>query len=413
VLVGYQDNGSSNNGVSYVLDLSLEALKSIAGVAKEAGVESNVIDVVTQGECDFLSGLVAGSYYYSSATGFLSASVGDYEVGVAKSATNLLMLERITKVNPELMKFIDIMVAKPEFPSFLHANQFDIWKTREVKTTSGTFTVPANTYFLGIACIGSGANGNSATNAGGGGGGLAATVLKVAPGEQISYTISSGIAQCLTMKGNPATGVTAGTASGGQWNRTGGTSNTSVGGGGGLGGNGGPAGAGSYGGGGGGRWLVVSWDPGSSRGYNGGGGIGGDGSSNSSDPAGGGFSGHAVANGSVGGLAGQVSNLATLASKPLGLIVQSDWNLDTIVETNNDYTGLTGGKWGQGGCNNTVGGFGGGGGNGGFGGGGNGKGGTNNGGFGGGGSASGSGGYGGGGGYNNGAGGAAVVVFIY
>jgi hypothetical protein len=413
VLIGYQD--STNYATSYVLDLSTETLQKIAGIAKEAGVESNVIDVVTSGEVDFLSGLVAGSYYYSSATGALNASIGDYEVGVAKSATNLKMNGIISRVNPELISFVDKMVAVPEFPSFLQAKHFDIWKTREVKTTSGTFTVPAGIYMLGVVAIGAGANGNSGSGSGGGGGGLAAKVLKVIPGQQISYTISGGITSIptLEMTANPASGTTAGTATGGYWNRAGGTGSASAGGGGGLGGNGGPAGSGSYGGGGGGRWLVVSWDPGTSRGYNGGGGIGGDGSNNASDPAGGGFSGHAVANGTVGGLAGQVSNLATLASKPLGLIVTADWNLDTIVEINNDYTGQTGGKWGQGGCNNTAGGFGGGGGSGGFGGGGNGKGGTNAGGFGGGGSTSGSGGFGGGGGYNNGVGGAAVVVFIY
>jgi hypothetical protein len=291
VLIGYQDNGSSNNGVSYVLDLSTETLKSIAGIAKEAGVESNVIDVVTQGECDFLSGLTPGSYYYSSATGFLSASVGDYEVGVAKSATNLLMLERITKVNADLLKYFDDLFSVKATPSHARALQYGIWTTREVKTSSGTFTVPAGVYYLGIACVGKGGNGGVAVGSpravtGGGGGGLAFSLKKVTPGEIIAYTISGNSATCLGATGNPGgngsgstsntAGGVGGTATGGDYNYTGGAgggaSITVSGdistGGGGAGGGAGGYGAGNYlnvrCGGGGGRVFpdFPSWAPG-------------------------------------------------------------------------------------------------------------------------------------------------------
>jgi len=221
VLIGYQDNGSSNNGVSYVLDLSTETLKSIAGVAKEAGVESNVIDVVTQGECDFLSGLVAGSYYYSSATGFLSASVGDYEVGVAKSATNLKMNSVIPKVDADKIKFLERLIAASKTPSIDQAFTYDFWKTREVKTSSGTFTVPSNVYAIGIFCLGAGVNGTS-TN-GGAGGGLAMKIKRVNPGDSIPYTISSGIATCDGMTANAGSSITGGTASGGMYNFSGGS----------------------------------------------------------------------------------------------------------------------------------------------------------------------------------------------
>jgi hypothetical protein len=231
VLVGYQDNGSSNNGVSYVLDLSLEALKSIAGVAKEAGVESNVIDVVTQGECDFLSGLTPGSYYYSSGTGFLSASVGDYEVGVAKSATNLKLNAVIPKVDAEKVKFIDRLVANSMTPSIEQALLYDFWKTREVKTTSGTFTVPSNVYAVGIFCLGKGADGRfSASAYGGAGGGLAMKIKRVTPGDTIPYTISGGIATCDGMTANPGVGWTGGAATGGMYNFSGGNINVSLGG---------------------------------------------------------------------------------------------------------------------------------------------------------------------------------------
>jgi hypothetical protein len=246
---------------------------------------------VTQGECDFLSGLTPGSYYYSSATGFLSVSVGDYEVGVAKSATNLLMLERIAKVNKEFVEYLDTLFAAKATPSYTKASFFDFWKTREIKTTSGTFTVPAGVYYLGIACVGKGGNGAPSNNgvtqvnwaAGGGGGGLSFSVLKVVPGQQIPYTISAGVAQAGGMIANPgsnatwnvATGSAGGTASGGDYNYTGGDGGSSsgtsyaFGGGGGAGGGAGgtatsSSGYMSHGGGGGGRAFPdnTSWTPG-------------------------------------------------------------------------------------------------------------------------------------------------------
>jgi hypothetical protein len=353
VLVGYQDNGSSNNGVSYVLDLSTETLKSIAGIAKEAGVESNVIDVVTQGECDFLSGLTPGSYYYSSATGFLSASVGDYEVGVAKSTTNLQMdaeapidgrqyarknagwelisvsgvdltytvasgktvtagrvVELVSggvrnveftngvpggvvlgvaktsqtagqsvavaigpvitttglsvgseyyilnggtvststntgvkvgfgKSSTELVfrfeitdaqRYKSMLSTNTRTPSLESALEYDFWKTREVKTSSGTFTVPAGVTMIGIFCLGKGAD-SSSGNAGAGGG-LSMKTKSVQPGDTISYTISAGIATCDGMTANPASGQTGGSASGGAYNFTGGSVTGQCGGGG-------------------------------------------------------------------------------------------------------------------------------------------------------------------------------------
>lgn len=290
VLIGYQD--STNYATSYVLDLSTETLQKIAGIAKEAGVEGNVIDVVTSGECDFLSGLVAGSYYYSSATGALSASIGDYEVGVAKSATNLLMLAEVIKVNAELVNYIDTLYASKSTPSYVKASQFNIWTTREIKTTSGTFTVPAGVYYVGIACVGKGGNGAPSHNgttqrnwaAGGGGGGLSFSLRKVVPGQQIQYSISAGISSCAPMIANPGVNATwdvpsgglGGTAQGGDYNYTGGSGGTvnssayAFGGGGGAGGGAGgnatvSGGYFAFSGGGGGRAFPdnTAWTPGS------------------------------------------------------------------------------------------------------------------------------------------------------
>jgi hypothetical protein len=278
VLVGYQNNGSSNNGVSYVLDLSTETLKSIAGIAKEAGVESNVIDVVTQGECDFLSGLTPGSYYYSSDTGFLSASVADYEIGVAKSATNLKMNGAIVLLNKTWLEKIESLVASGKTPSFYEALQYNVWNTRSVFTGTGTFTVPSGVYFLGIACIGKGGNGHT-DGAGGGGGGVALKVKKVFPGQTIAYTLSAGgVASCDGMVANPGTNASStssaagGSASGGTYNYAGGWSGYNFGGGGG-GAGGGVGGQGrastQYGGGGGAGFIRIMWSEALGSGYGG------------------------------------------------------------------------------------------------------------------------------------------------
>jgi len=181
--------------------------------------------------------LTPGSYYYSSGTGFLSASVGDYEVGVAKSATNLLLNAVIPKVDEEKIAFIDRLVANSMTPSIEQALLYDFWKTREVKTSSGTFTVPSNVYAVGIFCLGAGANGSP--NRGGAGGGLSMKIKAVTPGQTIPYTISAGIATCDSMIANPASTVTGGTASGGMFNFSGGSVYNASGrnGGGGCGGN--------------------------------------------------------------------------------------------------------------------------------------------------------------------------------
>jgi len=300
------------------------------------------------------------------------------------------------------------LIAKPQFPSYNQAAQYGFWNTREVKTTTGSFTVPAGVTMIGIICIGKGANGTK--TAGGGGGGLAAKVRACTPGEVISYTIGTS-AVCESMTATGGSGTTAGTGSGGQWNRAGGTATTS-GGGGGVGGNGGYGGGGF-------RWAVVSWDTGGSSGSDSGsisgtsgGGIGGNGAITG---GGGGFCGDAF-----GTYGGQVSNLAWLANQPLGLIVTSDWDKSSIVNPG-VTNGADNGAWGCGGGKNGYGGFGGGGGygdGGGFGGGGG-----NNGygGFGGGGGNSGgptgaAGGIGGGGARGTttpGTGGSAAVVFVY
>jgi hypothetical protein len=265
VLVG--STGNSSYGQSYVLDLSTETLQKIAGIAKEAGVENNVIDIVTTGECDFFSGLVAGSYYYSSATGALSATIGDYEVGVAKSATNLLTNATIQQVNKEWIAKRDVLFAAKKTPSIIQANTYDVWNTREVRTTSGNFTVPAGIYYLGIAAIGQGGSGRTAQMFSGAGGGVALKVKKVKPGDVIPYTISTSASVDGMIAGPGDDGVTStgngGTATGGDYNYTGGIGQGSrYAGGGGAGGAAGGYGYGnaSSGGAGGGGFRRLMWN---------------------------------------------------------------------------------------------------------------------------------------------------------
>lgn len=454
VLAGYQD--STNYCTSYVIDLSTETLKTIAGIVKEAGVEGNLIDVVTEGECDFLSGLTPGSYYYSSATGALSASTGDYEVGVAKSSTNFKINRDVPKVDKEKIAFIDRLIAATKTPSIEQALLYDFWKTREVKTSSGTFTVPSNVYAIGIFCLGAGANGNSyGVSIGGGGGGLSMKIKRVNPGDTIPYTISSGIATCDGMTANPAVTRTGGTASGGMYNFSGGTCDANYGrSGGGCGGNctlGSPSGYNMFGGGSMGHWGQTSFATPTDNGtadYDARGGMGmwytqqvkdSTPRANTITPqyGGGGFgasgSGYSTTyflpyiNGGVG-----------RAPQQLGIFVTTDiTGNNTISVTNNANKICTAGDW-CGGCachsysadNGGLGGGGGyssapgNGGNGGLGGGGGQGNPCGTGGLGGGGGGvgvssnnAGSGGYGGGGGSSNGgtsgSGGSSVVVFVY
>jgi collagen type III alpha len=129
------------------------------------------------------------------------------------------------------------LIAQQKTPDLQNALLFDFWKTREVKTTSGTFTVPAGVTAVGIFCLGAGANGTP--NRGGAGGGLSMKIKAVTPGQTIPYTISAGIATCDSMIANPASTVTGGTASGGMFNFSGGSVYNASGrnGGGGCGGN--------------------------------------------------------------------------------------------------------------------------------------------------------------------------------
>jgi len=81
---------------------------------------------------------------------------------------------------------------------------------------SSTFTVPADTYVIRGYAFGKG--GDNTPGASGGGGGCAYGDVAVTPGESVSVTISSGVANLTTggtvrLTGNAASGTTAGTAS--------------------------------------------------------------------------------------------------------------------------------------------------------------------------------------------------------
>lgn len=83
-------------------------------------------------------------------------------------------------------------------------------------TSSGTLTVPPGCYVLRPYAFGAGAAGT--TSNGGGGGGCAYGDIAVGPGQTLTLTIAAGVATVVyggttLLTGNPASGVTAGTAS--------------------------------------------------------------------------------------------------------------------------------------------------------------------------------------------------------
>lgn len=83
-------------------------------------------------------------------------------------------------------------------------------------TSSSTLTVPAGCYVMRAYAFGAGANGVTTTS--GGGGGCAFGDIAVVPGQTVTLTISAGVATVVyggvtLLTANPASGVTAGTAS--------------------------------------------------------------------------------------------------------------------------------------------------------------------------------------------------------
>lgn len=84
-------------------------------------------------------------------------------------------------------------------------------------TASGTFVVPADTYVIRGYAWGKGGDATGSAVSGGGGG-CAYGDIAVTPGETVTITIASNIAKVITsatdrLTANPASGVTAGTAS--------------------------------------------------------------------------------------------------------------------------------------------------------------------------------------------------------
>ena len=131
-------------------------------------------------------------------------------------------------VDPATTEQIDganTFVLKPGFTVLLACNgtAFTTLKVKERTygsiasyTASSTFVVPADTYVIRGYAWGRGADG--ATTQGGAGAGCAYGDIAVTPGETVTVTIASNIAKVITsatdrLTANPASGVTAGTAS--------------------------------------------------------------------------------------------------------------------------------------------------------------------------------------------------------
>jgi hypothetical protein len=167
---------------------------------------------------------VGKDYFVDPNDGKLTTTaLSDSYVGRATSPFALMLNDgAYMKVK---MQVIARLVSRKETPSYEVAKIFDFWKTREIKTTTGTFVVPAGVYMLGIAAVGKGGDSSYSSYGpqAGGGGGVAYKVINVYPGQSIAYTIASNIATCGGMTGNPASGATGGTASGGHFNYSGNT----------------------------------------------------------------------------------------------------------------------------------------------------------------------------------------------
>jgi hypothetical protein len=205
----------------------------VLGVAKTSQTAGQSVAVAI-GPVITTTGLSVGSVYYILNGGTVSTSTNTgVKVGFGKSSTELVFRFEIT----DTQRYKSMLLANSRTPSLESALEYDFWKTREIKTSSGTFTVPAGVTMIGIFCLGAGANGIGSTT-GGAGGGLSMKIKAVTPGDSISYTISSS-ATCDGMTANAASTTTGGTASGGAYNFTGnGTSSTRGRGGGGCGGGG-------------------------------------------------------------------------------------------------------------------------------------------------------------------------------
>lgn len=131
-------------------------------------------------------------------------------------------------VDPATTEQIDganTFVLKPGFTVLVACNgtAFTVMQVKERTynnissyTASGTFVVPADTYVIRGYAWGKG--GDATTTLPGGGGGCAYGDIAVTPGETVTITIASNIAKVITsatdrLTANPASGVTAGTAS--------------------------------------------------------------------------------------------------------------------------------------------------------------------------------------------------------
>lgn len=125
----------------------------------------------------------------------------------------------------ELVAGQSTLVVKPGFTGWLRCDgtAFDVlWIKRRtygapaLVTSSGTYTVPADTYVIREYACGAGSAGTVAN--GGAGGGMAYGDIAVTPGQTVTRTISAGVATVtvggvVMLTGNPASGTTAGTAS--------------------------------------------------------------------------------------------------------------------------------------------------------------------------------------------------------
>lgn len=86
----------ASNGKFYKYNHSdLNLYNRVAGLANSSGLADQLIDIITNGECDQLGGLITGDTYYGAENGLVTnipPVINIFQqLGIAKSATTLIV----------------------------------------------------------------------------------------------------------------------------------------------------------------------------------------------------------------------------------------------------------------------------------------------------------------------------------
>jgi hypothetical protein len=86
-VVAYSDDGNSDRGTAVISGYSFNTV----GIAKNSATAGQTVSVINGGVSNVHSGLTTGDVYYANSDGSLTTTVGNYRVGLAISATEILL----------------------------------------------------------------------------------------------------------------------------------------------------------------------------------------------------------------------------------------------------------------------------------------------------------------------------------